>query len=72
MAYTPDGKQLVTGGDDGAIRIWDAQTGKLVRETVTALPPVTFVRFSKDGSQIAAGYEDDRKLPAGTNESEFG
>jgi len=28
VAYAPDGATLVTGGDDGTVRIWDARTGQ--------------------------------------------
>lgn len=37
VAYRPDGKQVATGGLDGIVRLYDAETGALVKEFV----PVT-------------------------------
>ena len=31
IAYTPDGKSLVTDGDDGKLRVWDPATGRVIR-----------------------------------------
>lgn len=28
LAYSPDGKTLASGGNDGTIKVWDLQTGK--------------------------------------------
>ena len=50
MAWTPDGKNIASAGDDSTIRVWNAQTP----------PPksmVTAVVFSPDGSKIAAANE---------------
>src|SRR5206468_2925617 len=32
LAYSPDGRTLVSVGGDGRCRVWDAATGKLLRE----------------------------------------
>ncbi len=31
LAFTPDGKHLVTGSGDGSIRVWDVESGRTVR-----------------------------------------
>jgi WD40 repeat protein len=31
LVFTPDGKQLVSAGEDRVIRVWDTQTGSTVR-----------------------------------------
>ena len=31
IAFTPDGRQLVSAGDDKVVRVWDWQAGKTVR-----------------------------------------
>lgn len=52
IAFAPDGKVLVTGAGDHAIRFWDPVTGDL-RMTLTGHnAPVTALTFSPDGSTM--------------------
>jgi WD40 repeat protein len=30
VAYSPDGKHIVTGSNDNTVKVWDSQTGKEV------------------------------------------
>ena len=34
VAYSPDGKHIVSGSRDGTVKIWDAQSGEEVRVVV--------------------------------------
>jgi WD40 repeat protein len=34
VAYSPDGKHIVSGSFDSTVKIWDAQSGKEVRVVI--------------------------------------
>jgi WD40 repeat protein/serine/threonine protein kinase len=56
VVYSPDGKQIVSGGMDKTVRVWDAQTGQ---ETHTLTGHAGFhiwgLVFSRDGKRLASG-----------------
>ena len=51
-ALSPDGKALATG-ENGALRLWDLQTGKETRSFDLPSCAVSQIRFSPDGKRIA-------------------
>jgi RNA polymerase sigma factor (sigma-70 family) len=53
VAFTPDGKRLVTGGVDQFARLWDVATGKEVRRYDMGHAGVLSVALSPDGKTLA-------------------
>ena len=60
VAFSPDGKRIVSGSGDRTVKVWDATTGQ---ETLTLKGHTRTVRsvaFSPDGKRIVSGSEDKR------------
>jgi WD40 repeat protein len=54
-AFSADGKQLVSGGSEGSIQVWNVADGKEVRRIeVAGFPDRTFLRLSPDGKCLNA------------------
>ena len=58
LAYSSDGAMLVASGPDGAINLWNAETGKLLRELAHTPSPAVNAALSPDGSLLAVACED--------------
>ncbi len=61
VAFSPDGKHLVSGGQDGTVKVWDAATGQELLTLKGHTSPVRSVAFSPDGNRIATGAGDPNK-----------
>jgi WD40 repeat protein len=58
VAFSPDGQRLAGGSSDKTIRVWDAQTGRVLFTISGHTARVDAVTFSPDGTYLASGCED--------------
>ena len=59
MAFSPDGKRIVSGSHDNTLRLWDADTGQPIGQPMTGHTGAVFsVAFSPDGKRIVSGSYD--------------
>jgi tetratricopeptide (TPR) repeat protein len=58
VAFSPDGKTVLTGSEDRTARLWDATTGRPLGPPMTHLGQVDSVAFSPDGKTVLTGSGD--------------
>jgi serine/threonine protein kinase len=59
VAFSPDGKTIVSGSNDETIKLWDAASGKLKQTLNGHSNMVETAAFSPDGQTIASGSRDN-------------
>jgi tetratricopeptide (TPR) repeat protein len=58
VAFSPDSSRLISGGGDGALRLWDVSTHESILALQGHQGRVTSVAFTPDGSRIVSGSAD--------------
>ncbi len=57
LSFSPDDTLLVSGGDDGRVRLWDVRSGSL-RASVQGHDRVWCTAFAPDGERLATAGQD--------------
>lgn len=58
IAFSPDGRLIATGGEDGLVRLWRTADGAMVATMSPHGGAVNTVTFSSDGTMLLSGGED--------------
>jgi eukaryotic-like serine/threonine-protein kinase len=57
-AFSPNGRLVLTGGNDNAARVWDANSGQLLTPALKHAGPIMAVAFSPDSRRVVTGSYD--------------
>lgn len=60
LAVSPDSKKILTGGDDGMARMWDAAGGQLLFDPLWHPDWVADLAFSPNGASVLTGCGDGK------------
>lgn len=58
FAFSPDGRRVVTGGEDNTVRLWDMETGKELRIGNEHTGMVRHIAFASDNRQFLSAGAD--------------
>jgi WD40 repeat protein len=58
VAWSPDGRFIAEGGQNGLLRLWDATTGEIIRTFQGASGTVNSIDWSPDSTKIVTGGDD--------------
>ncbi|KAF8553717.1 WD40 repeat-like protein [Imleria badia] len=58
LAYLPDGRRVVTGSDDGTVKVWNLERGDQEGTSMKCKRDVFGLAVTRDGTRIISGDED--------------
>ena len=58
VAFSPDGKLVASASSDKTVRLWEVETGRMLRVLDYHRDSVTSIAFSPDGKTIVSGSLD--------------
>ena len=58
VAFSPDGKSIATAGGDSIVRLWDLETGQVIRKITGHHAGFEDLRFSPDGRYLITANDD--------------
>jgi WD40 repeat protein len=70
VAYSPDGKYVLTGSNDGTAILWNAATGSEIFTLIGHTNAISAVTFSADGKYIATS-SSSKFLPFGRRKNDY-
>ena len=62
FAFSPDGRVLVAGTEDGAVWGWEVATGRVLFTGKGPKTSIDFLAYSPDGTMLASGVQDGTVL----------
>lgn len=58
LAITPDGRTIISGGQDKTLRVWDLKSGRLLHLLEGHKAMVTLIAITPDGRKVVSGSPD--------------
>jgi hypothetical protein len=58
VAFSPDGRRIVSGSQDTSLKVWDAGTGQEIHTLEGDKSMVSSVAYSPDGRRLVSGSDD--------------
>jgi WD40 repeat protein len=58
VSWSPDGKKLISSGEDNLVRVWDVQTGRQIAHFAGHTAPVSSIDWAPTRDQLLSGSDD--------------